>query len=72
MIIRFNCKCLFEIVESYDEDTDTTQTYDQTFEKDDTVEVDLVDDKGETTDMQFANGDMLYGLKKELYEVVTE
>jgi hypothetical protein len=35
-------------------------------------EGDIVDDQGEYVSFQFGDGSMIFGLKKELYEVIEE
>jgi len=64
--------CGFNVVESYDEKTDTTNEIDVSFKKGEIAEGDLEDDRGDSINFQFGDGSMLYGLKKNLYDVIED
>ncbi len=69
MKITFKRDCELEVVESYDEDTDHTETSDATFKAGEIVDADIegVRDNG-TVNIQFADGSMAYGVPKDLLE----
>lgn len=71
MKIKIKKECGFEVVESVDEH-DVVQSYDETFKPNEIFEGDIVDDQGEYVSFQFGDGSMIFGLKKELYEVIEE
>lgn len=70
MKIKFKDETLLEIVESYDEENDHTETKDETFEAGEIHDVDLCDDRGDTINIQFGDGSMCYGLPKDAIEFV--
>jgi len=72
MKIKFLISGEYEVVNSYDEATDITDTSEVVFKKDEVVEVDLEDDRGDTINVQFFDGSMLYGLPKANFVVVNE
>ena len=71
MIIRFKEDCGFW-VESYDKETEITEGRDETFKASEEVVGKIVIDHGDYVSFQFSNGSMIYGLKRELFEVVKE
>jgi hypothetical protein len=72
MKIKFLKDCGFTITEGYDEKNDIPIEVDEDFKKGEVFDGDLVDDEGEYINFQFGDGSMVYGLKKELYEVIEE
>ena len=72
MKIRFTKDCGFTVIESVDDEGETTSQYDETFIKDEVMEGDIVDDEGEYVSFQFGDSSMIFGLKKELFEIVEE
>lgn len=68
--IRFKETCLLEIVTSYDEVEDEARTEDETFPEGEVHEIDVFEDRGETICIQFGDGSCIYGLPKDLIEVL--
>ena len=63
-----------EVVNSYDEETDTTDTEDQIFRKDEITEFDVFDvrEDTQTINVQFGNGSVVYGLPVKLFTIVQD
>jgi hypothetical protein len=70
MKIRFNKDVELEVVESYDEELDKTETSDEFFSKGDEVDVDLLSSHPDTVGIQFGDGSCCYGLPKSCFEVL--
>jgi hypothetical protein len=70
MKIKFNRKSLIEVVESFDEETETCTTSDETFQAGDIVEGDLLEDFGERINFQFGDGSVVFGLYKKCFEII--
>ena len=69
MKIKLRQDCGFTIVDHLDEDGEPVEI-DESFNAGDILDGDLVDDYDTYINFQFSDGAMLYGLKKNLYEVV--
>ena len=69
MKIRLLRDCSFVIVDHLDANEDPVEV-DEDFKKGDILDGDEEDDRGDSINFQFANGAMLYGIKKEVYEVI--
>lgn len=72
MKIKFPDACEVEIVESYDEATDTAETSEEQFQAGDIEDVEFLEDHGESVDVQFGDGSVAYNLLKEFFEVIPE
>lgn len=69
MLIRFIEPCELEIVESYDEETDTTETTTLVVQRGDEHDVDIEDERdNDTTNFQFGDGSMAYGVPNRLFK----
>jgi len=55
------------VVESYDEKTDTTVESSEAFKKDEVVEFDIFDDRGDSVNIQFGDGSVAYGVFKKFF-----
>ncbi len=55
-------------VESFDEATDTAEESEVSFAKDEITEFDIFDDRGDSVNIQFADGSVAYGVPKNLFE----
>ena len=74
MKIKFLKDCGFTVVEQVIDNKreDVIEDYDESFSVGEIFEGDIVDDHGNYVSFQFGDGSMIFGLKKELYEVVEE
>jgi hypothetical protein len=72
MRIKFLQDCELEVVESFDEATDTAETRNEIFKKDEIFEGDVVSETEITIDFQFGDGSVVYGLNTSLFEVLPE
>ena len=72
MNIRFKQNCGFTVIESVDDNGEPTSQYDETFITDEVLEGDIVDDEGDYVSFQFGDSSMIFGLKKELFEIVED
>lgn len=72
MKIKFLKPCKMEVTNWYDERQDVVHTTDEIFKEGETVEADIVetDDEQNTAQIQFGNGDVVYGVPKTLFEIV--
>jgi len=71
MKIKFLEDCSMEVVANFDEIRDViVERSDETFYKGDIVEGDIFNDEGEYVNFQFGNGSCVFGLKKNLFEIV--
>jgi hypothetical protein len=71
MKIQLKQDCHFTIFDHLDENEEPVEL-DEDFEKGDILDGDLEDDRGDSINFRFADGSMLYGLKKNLYKVTEE
>ena len=69
MKIKLRQDCGFTIVDHLDEDGEPVEI-DESFNAGDILDGDLVNDCDTYINFRFVDGAMLYGLKKNLYEVV--
>lgn len=70
--LRFKRSAQIEVVESYDDDTDKSETTTETFGPGDEVEVDVLSviGDGERISVQFPDGSCAYCINSEIFEVV--
>jgi len=59
-----------EAVNAYDEKWDEADTSNETFKAGVKHEVDITEDHGESVDMQFGDGSMIYNVPKAIFKVV--
>ena len=64
--LTFKQDAELEFVESYDEETDKTETSDETFKAGDVLETDILSETATTISVQAADGSCCYGLPKIL------
>lgn len=69
MKTTFLTNCALEIVESYDEAEDKVHSIEETFTTGEEIEFDIFEDKGETFNIQFPNGDVAYNVPKKLFKL---
>lgn len=67
--ITFIKDCELVIVESYDEDTDTTEEHNEVFKEGDVVEVDFLRHSETTADFQFGDGSVAFQVPNELFKL---
>ena len=72
MKIKFLQDYFCEVVTYYDADLDAVITEDETFKKDEVHNVDLLDNKTTTIDIQFGDGSCLYGLTRSAVEILEQ
>ena len=70
MKIKFLQDCELVVVESYDEETDTTEESNETFNAGEIVDVDILERRSDSTDWQFGDGSCAYVVPNELFESV--
>jgi len=70
MKIRFKKDCELEVIENFDEKNETTQSVNETFIEGEVVDGDVVDDEEGYVSFQFGDGSMVFGLQKELFDVI--
>jgi hypothetical protein len=70
MNIRFLKDCGFTVIESVDPKTNLPVEYDETFIEGEVASGDIVDDSGDYVSFRFSDGAMIFGLKKELFEII--
>lgn len=58
------------VIEHYDEETDTADEYAECFKKDEVTEFDIFEDRGDSVCIQFGDGSVVYGVPKSLYEII--
>ena len=68
--IRFNREYSATLVDAVV--NDVPQESDETWHEGDDEEVEVIDDHGEYVNVQFGEGSMLFGLKKEDFTIVKE
>ena len=71
MRIRFLRNVVLEVVESYDEDTDSTETSDVRFSSDDQCDVDFERQGSTTSSFRFGDGSMAYNVPNEVFTIVS-
>ncbi len=62
--IEWQVDAELEIVSTYDEETDVAETSNELFSQGTRSEVDIIEDNGETVDIQFGDGSMAFGVSK--------
>lgn len=67
--IKFIKDAELEVTESYDEEADFAETHTETFRAGESVEADVFDDRGDSVNVQFGDGSVVYGLPKSLIEM---
>ncbi len=60
------------VIHDFDEDTENSNDGEEIAEKDNIEEVDILEDKGKTVDMQFGSGAVAFNVDKSYYEVIEE
>jgi hypothetical protein len=72
--IRFKNDYSATIIMFYDKDKDMDEQdeFDEFFHAGKEIEVDIWDDQGEYVNVQFIDGEWLFGLKKEDFEIVKD
>ena len=71
MKIKLLKDCGFTVVEGID-DADNPIEVDENFHKDEIIDGKIIDDSDEYVSFQFEDGSMVFGLKKELFEIIEE
>ena len=61
-----------QIITSFNEDEDYVDDDTEIITKGETDEVDIIDDKGKTVDIQFENGGVSYNVSKSLFICMEE
>jgi len=69
MIHKFIEDCELEVVVSYDEISDSTESEIECFCVGDTADFDIVDDNGDNVDVQFGDGSVSYGVPKRYFKL---
>jgi hypothetical protein len=57
------------VIYNYDEEAEVADEGFEIVEKDEVDEVDVLEDKGSTVDMQFGNGWVAFGVQKKWFEI---
>ena len=70
MKIRWLDNCEISVVNNFDESTDQDENDFIAVKKGEIDEVDIIDDKGKTVDMQFGNGSVAYNVSKDCFEII--
>lgn len=70
MKFKFKKDTEIECVVNYDEDKDEAEYENELMPKDEIHDVDLLDDHGETIDVQFRDGSCCYGLNKKFIKIL--
>ena len=70
MKIRWLDNIDLSVVYNYEEETDIPDEGFEIVEKGEINEVDILEDKGNTVDMQFGNGSVAFNVKKKWFETV--
>lgn len=72
MVIRFLQDVVLEVVETYDEYTDSTKTTDVRFSANDQCDVDFERQGNATSSFQFGDGSLACNVPNELFEIVSD
>jgi ubiquinone/menaquinone biosynthesis C-methylase UbiE len=70
MWIRWKNEVHLEVVTNYDENNDVADTEQEVFKPNETMEVDVLEDHGDTVDIQFGDGSVAFNVEKTWFEVV--
>ena len=70
MKIQFTQDVEWEVVEQYDEETQTADSTFELFTEGSVLEVDLIDDYGDNVDIQFGDGSMAYNFPKSYFNKI--
>jgi len=70
MKIRWLDNVDLSVVYHYEEETDIPDEGFEIVQKDEINEVDILEDKGNTVDMQFGNGSVAFNVKKKWFESI--
>lgn len=68
MEIQFLEECELEIVQSFDEKSETLDCEDRIFNVGDVYDVDIVEEREQFVDIQFGNGGVAYNVNKQWYK----
>lgn len=71
MKIKLLKACELEVVTSLDETTDDVETSTELIKAGEVLCGDIEADEQDKIDFQFANGSMVYGLSKNMFEVIS-
>ena len=72
MKIKWLDEIELSVVYNYDEENEVLDEGFEVVEKDEVNDVDIIEDKGKTVDMQFGNGAVAFNVGKDWYEVIKE
>jgi hypothetical protein len=73
VIIRFTQKVELEFSVSYDTDTkESLESYSDIFDVGNVLEIDLIEDNGDSIDAALKDGCVIYSLPKHLYEIIKD
>jgi len=70
MKIKFLKDSEVEIVVDFDEETEEATTENETFLRGEVHDVDLLNERDDSIDIQFGCGDCCYGLRKNCIEII--
>lgn len=70
MKIRFRETVELEVFNSYDEENDAPDTDNEVFSVGDEHDVDIIEDKGQSIDVQFGDGSMAFNVMKAWFEFI--
>ena len=69
MLISWNGPAELSVVRSFDEVTEEVEEGGEAFYDGETVQVDIIDDHGESVDLQFRDGSMAFNVMKNWYTI---
>lgn len=72
MIVSFNEDCVIQVIEYYDEETDEPVGDIEEFQTGEEVEWDIVDDNDDTVNIQFPEGSVAFGIRKNSFTVICD
>ena len=69
-MITFKNKTSVQVIENFDEATDKAETVEQTFEAGELVDADISDEKDGICELQYGDGSISQGIRRELFDIV--
>lgn len=72
MLIRWKYDIELNVIKSFDEEIETADENPETFKQNTSSAVDIIEDNGESVDMQFGDGSMAYNVPKTIFTVEVE
>lgn len=71
-MITFKNKTSVQVIENFDESTDTAETVEQIFEAGELVDAEITSEENGVCELQYGDGSISQGIRRELFNIVPD